>query len=89
MSREARRLTDLVSQMDAPAKKAETRPRAPKLIANPEHGEKGDFVKVTITLPPAVYEILAKEATRRKTAKEKNSQMSAIIREAVVAMLSR
>ena len=87
MTREARRLTDLVTQFDAP-KKAEPKTRA-KLVANPEHGEKGDFVKVTITLPPGVYEILAKEATRRKTSKEKNSQMSAIIREAVVEKLSR
>lgn len=89
MTREARRLTDLVTQFEAPPKKAETRGRAAKLVANPEHGEKGDFVKVTITLPPAVYEILAREATRRKTSKEKNSQMSAIIREALVEKLSR
>lgn len=60
-----------------------------KLVANPEHGEKGDFVKCTITLPPGVYEILLKEATRRKLAKEKNAQISAIVREAVVEKLSR
>jgi transcriptional regulator of met regulon len=88
MSREARRLTDLVSQFDAPAKKAEPKSRS-KLVANPEHGEKGDFVRCTITLPPEVYKILNDEAGRRKMAKEKNSQISAIIREAVVAMLSR
>lgn len=87
MSREARRLTDLVSQFDAP-KKPETKSKG-KLVANPEHGEKGDFVRCTITLPPEVYKILNDEAGRRKMAKEKNSQISAIIREAVVAMLSR
>lgn len=55
--------------------------------ANPPHGEKGNFVKVTITLPPGVYEMIAAEATRRKMAKERNPLVSAIIREAVVSYL--
>ena len=41
------------------------------LEANPAHGQKGDFVKVTVTLPPKVYEMIMGEATRRKMAKEK------------------
>jgi len=57
------------------------------LIANAPHGEKGDYVKVTVTLPPEVYELLANEATRRKIHKEANPQLSAVIREAVVAFL--
>jgi len=56
--------------------------------ANPPHGEKGDFVKVTVTLPPAVYELIAQEATRRKMAKEPNPLISAVIREAVTAYLT-
>lgn len=54
------------------------------LDPNPPHGEKGDFVKVTVTLPPAVYELIAQEAMRRKMAKEPNPLISAIIREAIV-----
>jgi len=58
-----------------------------RLIANAPHGEKSDYVKVTVTLPPEVYELLATEATRRKMHKEANPQLSAVIREAVVAFL--
>lgn len=58
-----------------------------KLEANPAHGEKGDFVKVTITLPPAVYELIAHEAARRKMAKQRDPNISAIIREASVQYL--
>jgi len=57
------------------------------LDANPPHGEKGDFLKVTATLSPEVYRLLADEMTRRKLAKEPNAQLSAILREAVVAYL--
>ena len=60
-----------------------------KLVANPPHGAKGDFVRCTITLPPEVYKILNDEAGRRKIAKEPNPQISAIIREAVVEKLGR
>lgn len=58
-----------------------------KLEANPSHGEKGDFIKLTITMPPAVYELIAKEAARRKMAKERDPNISAIIREASVQYL--
>ena len=69
-------------------KNVKTLPRhISSLKANPPHGEKGDFVKVTVTLPPAVYELIVKEATRRKMAKERDPVLSAIIREAVVEKL--
>ena len=55
--------------------------------ANPPHGQKSDFVRTTITLPPAVYELIANEATRRKLSHLPNPVVSAIIREAVVAYL--
>ncbi len=59
------------------------------LVANAPHGEKSDHVKVTVTLPPRVYELLMEEVTRRKVAKGKNGppQLSAIIREAVVGYI--
>jgi len=60
---------------------------ATRLEANPPYGEKRDFVKMTVTLPPVVYELLAQEAIRRKMAKERDPLLSAIIREAVVAHL--
>jgi transcriptional regulator of met regulon len=55
--------------------------------ANASHGKKGDYVKITVTLPPEVYELLANEVARRKMHKEANPQISAVIREALVAFL--
>jgi hypothetical protein len=49
--------------------------RQQALLANAPHGEKGGYVKVTVTLPPEVYELLANEATRRKVHKEANPQL--------------
>jgi hypothetical protein len=68
-------LTELVRQdprsIAAPAKASPNR----------SHGEKNDFVKVT--LPLEVYELIMGEVTRRKMAKGLNPQISAVIREAV------
>lgn len=55
---------------------------------NPPHGEKGNFRKVTITLPPAAYERLIQESARRKIAGEPNQLLSALLREAVTHYLS-
>lgn len=77
------KLADMANRMKA--KPAGT--TTDDLIANPQHGDKGDFVKVTITLPPSVYQRVMEEATRRKVNKEPNPAISAIIREALVEML--
>jgi len=49
-----------------------------------QYGEKGDFVKANVTLPPEVYKQVVDEVTRRKLAKEKEAVVSAVIRDAVV-----
>lgn len=49
-----------------------------------KHGEKGDYVKLTVTLPPAVYELVMTEVTRRKVAKEPEPVISAVLRDAVL-----
>ena len=41
-----------------------------------------------MTLPPAVYEAVMAEASRRKVGGERNPGLSAVIGEAVVAHLS-
>jgi hypothetical protein len=56
---------------------------------NPPHGEKGDFRKLTITLPPEGYELLVQESARRKIAKDRNHLLSSIIREAVIEYLGQ
>ncbi len=57
--------------------------------ANPPYGEKGGFRKITVTLPPEVYERLIRESTRRKIAQEPNQQLSSLLREAVMDYLRR
>ena len=82
------RLTHLAARL------AEAAPAPPPAVApasveaNPPHGRRGEFVKVTVTLPPAVYGLIAQEAMRRKTAKERDPLISAIVREAVMAYLA-
>ena len=78
------RLTNLNKRLSEKLKNVNTEAA---LEANPAHGEKGDFVKVTVTMPPKVYAMIMGEATRRKMTKERNPNLSAIIREAAVAYL--
>jgi len=47
-------------------------------------GERGSFRKITITLPPQVYEQLVNESARRKIANEPNHLLSELIREALL-----
>lgn len=46
------------------------------------HGEKGDFLKVTITLPPDLYAKIMAEVTDRKISKKREPTVSAVLREA-------
>ena len=41
-------------------------------------------MKVTVTLPPELYELIIKETMKRKVKKQPNPQVSAVIREALV-----
>ncbi len=54
------------------------------LKANPIHGERSDFAKLSISLPPDLHSVILQEVFRRKTAKEPNALISSIIREAVI-----
>ena len=57
--------------------------------ANPPRGEKGDFRKVSVTMPPVAYEQLVRESARRKIAGEPNQLLSSLVREAVIQYLER
>ena len=50
---------------------------------NPPYGEKGAFRKITVTVPPELYERLVHESARRKISGEPNQLLSALLREAV------
>lgn len=69
---------------NAPA--AAKKPERPPVV-NPARGERGDFVKLTVTLSPEAYQLIMTEVTRRKTSKEADPNISAILREAVMAYL--
>lgn len=74
------RLASMVAQMAPAPAPAATAPA----VAHAKHGEKSSYVKVTVTLPPAVYELIMAEVTRRKVAKEAEPAISAVLRDAVL-----
>jgi len=49
---------------------------------NPPYGARGDFRKITITLPRDAYDRLMEESARRRIAGEPNPLLSALLREA-------
>jgi len=53
---------------------------------HPPHGQKGGFIKVTATLAPETYKAII-EVMGRRMRKEKNGNLSAVIREAIAAYL--
>jgi transcriptional regulator of met regulon len=56
---------------------------------NPPYGERGNYRKLTVTLPQEVYETLIRESARRKIAGEPNQMLSALLREALSDYLAR
>ena len=59
------------------------------LDASRGYGEKSQFRKISVTLPPDAYERLIHESARRKVAGEPNQLLSALLREAVTEYLRR
>jgi hypothetical protein len=89
-TKEANRLKALarLSEKRIPESR-QSAPTAGSIEVHRPHGEKGDFLKVTATLSPEVYKLISDEMQRRKLAREPNAQLSAILREAVVAYLGQ
>jgi hypothetical protein len=52
------------------------------------YGERGDFEKVTVTLPSDVRALLWEESMRRKKNRDKNWPIAQIVRECIAAQLS-
>ncbi len=74
-------------------RKPASRRTAPK-ITGPQsvevhrpYGERGDFEKVTVTLPSEVRGLLLEESLRRKKDRSKDWPIAAIVREAIAAYL--
>jgi hypothetical protein len=88
MSKESDRLKALARQVSEKRKDVNPGNIFP-IDVNPPHGEKGGFIKVTVTLSPDTYQLAMGEVTRRKLAKAGDAQISAVIREALAAYLVR
>jgi hypothetical protein len=54
---------------------------------NPPHGEKEDFERMSITLPPEIRQRLLDESNRRKKERSPDWSISVIVREALAAYL--
>lgn len=61
-------------------------PTTPIDIERP-YGERGDFEKITVTLPPDVRALLLDESLKRKKSRDKNWPIAQIVREAISAHL--
>jgi transcriptional regulator of met regulon len=79
------RLAELTNKMKQAPQQATA---SPATLSTAKHGEKGDYVKLTVTLPPAVYELVMAEVTRRKLAKEAEPVISAVLRDATLKYFS-
>jgi hypothetical protein len=54
---------------------------------NPPHGEKDNFERMSITLPPLIRQRLLDESNRRKKERSPDWSISVIVREALAAHL--
>jgi len=63
--------------------------KEPPKYANPPYGQRGNFRKLTVTLPQEVYERLVLESARRKIAGKGNQLFSELLREAIIEYLDR
>ena len=72
-------------------RKPVSRRAAPKITQSVEvhrqYGERGDFEKITVTLPSNVRGLLLDESLRRKKDRSKDWAIAAIVREAIAAYL--
>ncbi len=63
--------------------------RKKPLDPNPARGSRGDFEKLTITMPPNMVDALENIRRQRKRTKSGNADLSSIIREAVAFWLQK
>lgn len=63
--------------------------RKKPLDPNPARGNRGDFEKLTITMPPDMVDSLESIRRQRKRSKSGNADLSSIIREAVAFWLEK
>lgn len=57
--------------------------------ANPERGQRSDFVKVTMTISPELLHQVKLLGLKRKARGEKDTDFSSLVREALADLLAR
>ena len=60
----------------------------PQLDPNPERGERGDYLNITVRIPPEMLTALQTLGIERRQQGTPNRTTSALIREAVAALLT-
>ena len=87
MSKKAR-LADLNRQIRAVPDKPKATD-SPRLEANPERGQRGDFLNITVRLPAEMLTEIQSLGVKRRQQKKSNRTQSAIIREAIADLIQR
>ena len=86
------RLSDLNKKLHQPQKKvdvpAEGKRGLEKIEANIPRGERANFLKLTITMPPAMLIALRSIGLKRKVVGRKDTDTSSLIREALSSFIS-
>ena len=57
--------------------------------ANPERGHRGDFLKITVTMPARMLGDLKSLGLRRRERGQKDTDISSLVREAVSDLLRK
>lgn len=85
------RISTLNSQLQrpAPSTSGQPTPKRADLDANPKRGERGNFLKTTITIPADMLIALRHVGLKRRETGEKDTGVSELIREAVTDLLKR
>ena len=63
--------------------------KAGAIEANPERGHRGDFLKITITMPANMLGDLKTLGLRRRARGEKDTDISSLVREAVSVLVRK
>jgi len=73
-----------------PETKQARQPKQPiRLVANPPRGERSDFMKIQVTMPPDLYTTVMAESARLRGLREKDSDFSSLVRKALVDWVER
>lgn len=85
------RISAMNKQLHNPAKehKTEKHVQEKEIEANVPRGERANFLKATITLPPEILAALRDVGMKRKSEGQKDTDVSSLIREAVTEWLKK